>query len=327
MLPAPRISRSDSAIWKPAPELRGVEDRLEPLARLVRQPLPAAVQQVRVGPPRRAADPAAELVELRQPERVRAVDDDRVGVGDVQPGFDDRRADEDVGGSVGEGDHHLLERALGHLAVADDEADAGQHRAELLGLRLDRLDPVVDVEDLAAPIELAEDRVADETRGRLGDPRLDRQPVLGRRLDDGQVADPGQGQVERPRDRRGRQRQDVDLAAELLEPLLGGHPEPLLLVDHDEAEVLEPDVLAEQPVRADDDVDRPVGQARRWWPPGSPRGRTATAAGPRAGTRRSAGVNVAWCWAARTVVGTRIATWRPSWVALNAARSATSVLP
>ena len=33
-------------------QLRGVEDRLEPLARLVGQPLAAAVQQVGVGPPR-----------------------------------------------------------------------------------------------------------------------------------------------------------------------------------------------------------------------------------------------------------------------------------
>ena len=37
--------------------------------------------------------------------------------------------------------------------------------------------------------------------------------------------------------------------------------------------------------------------------------------------------NVARCWAARTVVGTRTATCRPSWTALNAARRATSVLP
>ena len=37
--------------------------------------------------------------------------------------------------------------------------------------------------------------------------------------------------------------------------------------------------------------------------------------------------NVSWCCAARTVVGTRTATCFPSWVALNAPRSATSVLP
>ena len=89
----------------------------------------------------------------------------------------------------------------GHLAVADDEPRVGQHPAELLGLRLDRLDAVVDVEDLAAAVELAQDRVADEAGGRLGDAGLDRQPVLRRRLDDAQVADAGQRQVERPRDR------------------------------------------------------------------------------------------------------------------------------
>ena len=118
-----------------------------------------------------------------------------LALGMSRPGFDDGRADEDVGGAVGEGDHHLLERALGHLAVADDEPDAGQHPAELLGLRLDGLDPVVDVEDLAAPIELAQDRVANETGGRLGDAGLDRQPVLGRRLDDatGRGSRPGPG--------------------------------------------------------------------------------------------------------------------------------------
>ena len=137
----------------------------------------------------------------------------------------------------------------------------GQHRPELLGLGLDRLDPVVDVEDLAAAVELAQDRVADEAGRGLGDPRLDRQAVLGRRLDDAQVADAGEGQVERARDRRRRQRQHVDLAPELLEALLGGDPEALLLVDHDEAEVAEPDVLRQQPVRPDDEVDRAVGEA------------------------------------------------------------------
>ena len=75
-------------------------------------------------------------------------------------------------------------RALGHLAVPDDEPRARQHPAELLGLRLDRLDAVVDVEDLAAAIELAQDRVADEPGRRLGDAGLDRQAVLRRRLDD-----------------------------------------------------------------------------------------------------------------------------------------------
>ena len=142
--------------------------------------------------------------------------------------------------------------------MADDEPDARQHPAKLFGLRLDRLHPVVDVEDLAAAVQLAQDGVTDEPRRRLGHPGLDRQPVLRRGLDDRHVADAREGQVERPRDGRRRQGQDIHLALELLETLLGGHAESLLLVHDDQPEVLEPDVLAQQTVRPDDQVHGPV---------------------------------------------------------------------
>ena len=189
MLPAPRISRSDSAIWNPAPSSEALKIACSRLRATSRQPLPPPVEQVRIGPPRRPPDPAPQLVQLGQPERVGAVDDDRVGVRDVEARLDDRRAHEDVGLARREGEHHLLELALGHLAVADDDARLGQQPAQLLGLRLDRLDPVVDEEHLAAAVELAQDRVAHEARRRLRDARLDRQPVLRRRLDDAHVAD------------------------------------------------------------------------------------------------------------------------------------------
>ena len=119
----------------------------------------------------------------------------------------------------------------------------------------------MDEEHLPAAIELTEDRVADEPGRRLGDPGLDRQAVLRRRLDHRHITDAGQGEVERPRDRRRGQREDVDLAAELLELLLRRDAEALLLVDDDEPEVLERDVLREEPVGADDEVDRAVGEA------------------------------------------------------------------
>ena len=97
MLPAPRISRSASAIWNPAPSSDALKIAWSRLRASSLHPLAAPVEQVRVRPPRRPPDAAAELVELGQPERVRPVDDDRVGVRDVQPRLDDRRADEDVG--------------------------------------------------------------------------------------------------------------------------------------------------------------------------------------------------------------------------------------
>ena len=52
----------------------------------------------------------------------------------------------------------------------------------------------------------------------------------------------------------------MHLGAQLLEPFLVGDAEMLLLVDDDEAEVLELDGLAEQRMGADDDVDAAVGE-------------------------------------------------------------------
>ena len=66
-----------------------------------------------------------------------------------------------------------------------------------------------------------------------------RQPVDRRRRDDRQLAHAGQRQLQRARDRRRRQRQHMDLGAQLLQPLLVGDAEMLLLVDDEEAEVLE----------------------------------------------------------------------------------------
>ncbi|MFN8630674.1 MAG: hypothetical protein U0838_10250 [Chloroflexota bacterium] len=60
---------------------------------------------------------------------------------------------------------------------------------------------------------------------------------------------PAKGEVQRPRNGRA-ERGHVHRSARLLEALLGRHAEALLLVHHHEAEVLEGDVLAEQPVRA-----------------------------------------------------------------------------
>jgi hypothetical protein len=73
---------------------------------------------------------------------------------------------------------------------------------------------------------------------------------------------PERPHLERARDRSGRQRQAVDRGLELLQLLLGGHPEALLLVHDQQAEVAEDDVLREDAVGADQHVDAARGGAR-----------------------------------------------------------------
>ena len=165
-----------------------------------------------------------------------------------RPDLDDRRADEDVVAPVDEVDHHLLQLALGHLAVADrDRASLGGDlpRPARASSPMSSI-AVVDEEDLAAARQLALDRLAQQRRGRSGRRSADRQPIGGRRRDDRDLAQPAHRHLQRARDRRRGQRQHVDLRAQLLEALLVGDAEALLLVDDHQAEVLEADVARQQ---------------------------------------------------------------------------------
>ena len=96
---------------------------------------------------------------------------------------------------------------------------------------------------------LAQQRLLDELLVVLADVGLDRAPALGRRLDDGDVAQAGHRHLQRARDRRRAHRDDVDLELHLAQQLLLLDAEALLLVDDDQPEVLGAHVAAEQAVR------------------------------------------------------------------------------
>ena len=110
----------------------------------------------------RAADATAQLVQLREPEHVGAVDDDGVGGGHVDAGFDDGRAQQHVEALLVEVAHRVLQLALAHLAVRNADARFGEQRLQLLVHGVDRLDLVVQEVDLAAALELAQHRLAHE---------------------------------------------------------------------------------------------------------------------------------------------------------------------
>ena len=224
--------------------------------------LPLARQrQQRIGAQLGAADAAAELVDLRQPEHVGAVHDQRVGGRDVEAGFDDRGREQHVELAVVERRHHVLERGRRHLAVGDGDAHLGHVLVEeVLGVG-EVLDARADIERLAAAIALAQQRFAHHHRIERRDEGAHREPVDRRRGDDRHFAHAGERQLQRARDRRRGEREHVHLGAQLLELLLVGDAEMLLLVDDDEAEILELDGLAEQRMGADDDVDLALGKS------------------------------------------------------------------
>ena len=132
---------------------------------------------------------------------------------------------------------------------------SGHELADAPGDPVDRLDAVVHEEDLALAHELAVDGGRDLLVVVGADEGQDRMALLRRRLDHRHLPDPGDGHLQGARDRGRRHGQDVDVGPQRLEVLLVLDAEALLLVDDDQAEVLEAHSRGEQPVRADDHVD------------------------------------------------------------------------
>ena len=217
--------------------------------------LPPAVGEVGVGPPGAAADAAPDLVELGQAHPVRVLDDEGVDVGDVDAGLDDGGAHQDVRLPVHHGLHDGGQLLLGHLPVAGDDADLRpQHLLEPGGGGVDALHPVVEVVHLAAPAQLPADGVLDDGPVVLQHVGLHRLAVRRRLLQGGHVPQAAEGHVQRPGDGGGGEGQHVHLAAHLLQPLLVGDAEPLLLVDDQQAQVMELHALLQQLVGADQKV-------------------------------------------------------------------------
>ena len=235
-------------------EVFHLRDGFEPLLRQRRRLGVRVGQQVGISLVVRAPDPAAQLVELRQAEAVGAVHDDGVGGRDVDAGFDNGGAQQQVGTLLGEVAHHALQLALGQLAVADHDARLGQQLGERLAHVLDGVDFVVQKVHLPAALELAQHRLADDALAPALHKGLDRQPLLRRRGNHRKLAQPLQRQPQRARDWRGGEGEDVHLGAQLLERLFLAYAEAVLFVDDHQPQALVLHVFLQQAVGADDDV-------------------------------------------------------------------------
>ena len=85
--------------------------------------------------------------------------------------------------------------------------------------------------------------------------RRDAAAVQRRRGERADIAQAQQRHVQRARDGRGGHRQHVDIDAKFFEPLLMLDAEPLLFVDDHKSQILEVHIVAEEAVRADEDID------------------------------------------------------------------------
>ena len=172
-----------------------------------------------------------------------------------RPRLDDRGRQQHVILPVVEGVHHLVELAGCHLAVGARHFQLGHVLLEKRRRIVEVRDARHHIECLAAAVALPQQCLAQDhgvERRHIG---AHRQAIDRRRRDQRHLAHARQRELQRARDGRGGQRQDVHVLAELLQPLLVLHAEMLLLVHDQEPEIGELDALGEQRMGADDDVD------------------------------------------------------------------------
>ena len=158
-------------------EVGELADRGEALARDLGEHGVGRDQEVGEGPPVGAAHPAAQLVELGEAVAVGAVHDQGVRARDVEAVLDDGGRHQHVRAPLHEGEHHALELRLRHLPVGDRDPRLRHQALHEARQGVDRLDPVVDEEDLALAAELLADGGRDHVGRELHDRGLDGEPV------------------------------------------------------------------------------------------------------------------------------------------------------
>ena len=152
------------------------------------------------------ADASPQLIKIGQTKPVSAIDDDRVGVWDVEAAFDNCGANKHIDFPGNESRHDGFEFIGPHLAMPDFHSRLRTEIDNAVTHALDGLDTIVQEENLTLALQFTIDGIANNSFIISGDHCLDGQPVEWRRFDRGHVLHTHQGQVKSARNRRGGER-------------------------------------------------------------------------------------------------------------------------
>ena len=179
----------------------------------------------------------------------------------INSGFDNRGREQQIGFAVGKFVHDVFKLFDRHLAVSHQNFDIRHQSAQFFFNPVDIRNPRADEESLAVTEFFAVNRFFYHNLIKRHDKSSGCQAVNRRRGDNAQLFDAGQRQLQRPRNRRGGQRQNMDIGFQLFEFFFMGNPEMLFFINNQQAEIGKSDVFGQQCVRADDNVDRAFSQA------------------------------------------------------------------
>ena len=237
------------------PQLCKFLDGLQALFRHLAENLVLLIQQVGIGKVIGTPHPAPHLVELRQAKSIRIINNNRVGVGNIQPAFDDAGSQQDIVLTLVELHHDALQLCLRHLAVSNLNH---RIRHDFLQLQLHLLNgfhPVVDKINLSPPLQLPVDGVPDDAVAVFHNVGLHREAFLRRRADNAHIPRPCQGHVQGTGYRSGTEGEHIYADGKALDFFLLLDAETLFLIYNQKPQILELHLfLVQQGMSADEDI-------------------------------------------------------------------------
>ena len=187
-------------------------------------------------------------MQLSQAEVIGTLNNNGVRRGYVDPGFDNGGTDQHVKTLVMEIVHHPLKLAFAHLSMTDGNARFRHQLRQPLGGFPDVFHVIIEVVYLAAAQHLTQDRLAYHQRVIFAHEGFDRQTAGGRRGDDRKIAHTAHRHIQRARNRRRGQGQDIDVGAHCLDALFVTHAKAVLFINNQETEIARKHLNTHRPV-------------------------------------------------------------------------------
>ena len=166
------------------------------------------------------------------------MDNNRVDIGDIHPGLDDRGGYQHINVPLDKFIHDPLQVMLFHLSVGKCHMRLRYQFLDPVRHLPDALHPVIDIIDLSLPVQLSVDRRPHHLLIILTHIGLHRHPVHGRFLQNAHIPYPCQAHMQRPWDRSGTQGEHIHTGLQFLDLLLVRHAEALLLVYDQKSQIL-----------------------------------------------------------------------------------------
>src|SRR5262245_9530854 len=192
-------------------------------------------KQVRIRLVHAPSNASTQLIELGETKRLRVVDDDGIGGGDIEARLNDCGTQQQVKAALQKLQHHGFQPPLRHLPVGHADATLRDKPEEQSLHGGERLNPIVHKKHLAATRQLSSDGPYDGLLSVRCHHGLDGTPPFRWRGNDAAIAQPNQRHVQGTWNRGGSQHQYVDLLAEALDLFFVGDPKTVLLVHYQES--------------------------------------------------------------------------------------------